>query len=830
MNPDDDNDSFVNNFPENQNRTLCSMKCNLMVSDKEKKQNLYNYWHETTIEQRCKFILESTDIEENIRYKINMKCTSNKPYISKFHLETSFGRQLVCANCFRLIIKESASIINEILDEKWTELSSELENGEKYNQVISHFKKFPLFETHHVTDSGNEKYLPRGLTLETMYYLYKEEISNPMNFLTYQKIFQKTKLRFLSSVVEKCLHCEMASQQSQSTDLSKNKIRLETYLTSHLNGALKSHSFKLRDEKRKVNTLLICTFKFHPSLPTPFINNPIHYYTEPLWTYNFTITETSKTKPTEGSFKSYVWNETQGQKTVNEIASCLYNYLENLPRSIKTVVFYSTSCNGESRSKLLCKFLANIVINHPSLILLEHKFLLDGHFYSDKNQKENWCPDILAKNVGKIEEPNDWYSALNEIAIEKQSQIIVMDNSKFYNFKTLLGNSSNSSIDGGKIDDDVTCIQYTKTGNVFFKKKWTGSYEVMFTESQQTNVFNNFKNTEINLIMEKKKNNLLNLLPFLNSRVHDFYQNLQTVNSETIAENELNDFTSNKEDNLKLKIIDKEEENVNSKKNTNEKEEFNLNIVKVESNYDDSILAEENEDDFSLVLPAEESVVKEEIDIEQEKAPYDNKFSDDESDDEICSEFEQSDDNSQIIGSTLFPKTQDSEIKSFNEKFYENTNSQNIKSIMKNFELSGKKKRIDDNLLGLDHLKKMKKFQPLGQCSNLCYLKVTPKEQERVFSTYWHKGTSESRFNFIYDTIQVLPQLLKSKPFSEDPGQFSVKFLINTERGPQVVCKLCYNKILCDRPSDILTVLKLKAQTLIGKFQLYIKLLFKLFL
>ncbi|XP_043463660.1 uncharacterized protein LOC122499394 [Leptopilina heterotoma] len=830
---DADNNSVVNNSSENQNRALCSIKCFIMVSDEEKKQNFYNYWHETTIEQRCKFILDRTDIEENIRYKNNMKGGgSSKPYNCKFHLDTSCGRQFVCTNCFHIILKESICITNEILDEKWSEMSSELENGEKYNQVINHFNKFPLFESHHVTDNGNEKYLPRGLTLETMYHLYKTENPNAMNFLAYQKIVNKSKLRFLSSVVEKCLQCEVARQQSQSTNLAKNKIHLESFISSHLNGALKSHSFKTRDEKRKVHSLMVCTFKFHQSLPTPLVNNPLHYYTEPLWTYNFTVKETTKTKVTGGMFKSYVWDESQGRKTVNEIASCLYDYIQNLPVCIKTLIFYSTSCNGESRSKLLCKILSNIVVNHHSLLLIEHKFLLDGHFYQDKNEKSDWCQDVLANNVGKIEEPGDWYKVLSDIAEKNRSEVILMDNSKFYDLNCLLGEKVNSSIDGGKIDDDVTCVQYTKTGDVYFKKKWTGNFEVMYSEnytkSQSVNYSKILKNPKPTLISEKKKENLLNLFPFLDSRVHGFYQNLKTENSnsQTITNNpktisvlstsklnEIADSTSDSNPNMEENSKLEQEENSKAKElsENSDKHTFDLNIVKVESNYDDSIESEENEkEENSNQIPTNVGIVKEEINIENEKT-FDKEFSDDESDDdEETVESEQLfDDNS-----SLFMKTDNSQIKSFNEKFYENTNEQNIIDIMKNFVMLPEMKNTTNNDNSSD-LRSVKNFQPLAQCSNLCYLKITPKEQERIFTNHWHTGTSESRFNFIYDTIKVGPKSMRNKKFPEEQVQFSIKFVIDTDRGPQALCKFCYTKMLCDRPTDVLTILKLKAQSLV---------------
>lgn len=823
---DADNNSVVNNSSENQNRALCSMKCFIMVSDEEKKKNFYNYWHETTIEQRCKFILDRVDIEENVRYKNNMKGGgSNKPYVCKFHLDTSCVRQYVCTNCFHIILKESICITNEILDEKWSEMSSELENGEKYNQVINHFNKFPLFESHHVTDNGNEKYLPRGLTLETMYHLYKMENPNAMNFLAYQKIINKKKLRSLSSVVEKCLQCEVARQQSQSTNLAKNKLHLESFISTHLNGAMKSHSFKTRDEKRKVHSLMVCTFKFHHSLPTPLVNNPLHYYTEPLWTYNFTVKETTKTKVTGGMFKSYVWDESQGRKTVNEIASCLYDYIQNLPVCIKTLIFYSTSCNGESRSKLLCKILSNIVVNHHSLLLIEHKFLLDGHFYQDKNETKDWCSGVLSSNVGKIEEPNDWYKVLNDIAEKNRSEVILMNNSKFYDLNCLLDDNENSSIDGGKIDDDVTCVQYTRTGDVYFKKKWTGNFEIMYsrncTRLQRISYSKILKNPKPTVINEKKKANLLQLLPFLHSRVHGFYQNLKTedsksqtiANSKTISIlstnrlNEIADSTSdsnpNRQENLKLK----EQENIPNVSNENsDKHTFDLNIVKVESNYDDSIEETEREE-TSNQFPTDVGIVKEEINIENEK-PFDNEFSDDESDDD-----EENLESEQIFddNSSLFMKTDNSQIKSFNEKFYENPNEQNIIDIMKNFEASSETTNNDSNC----DLKKVRNFQPLTQCSNLCYLKITPKEQERIFTNHWHTGTSVSRFNFICNTIKVGPKLLRSKKIPEEQTQFSIKFILDTDRGPQSLCKFCYTKMLCDQPIDVLTILKLKAQSLV---------------
>lgn len=834
----------------------CKIKCYTLLSDKDQKQNFYNYWHQTTIAERCTFILNMTKFETNPNYKTLLsKGVLCKPYFCKFHLKASGGFRNICRHCFCLILKEDVCIVTQLLDEKWIEISSQMEDGEKFNEVINHINKFPLFESHHVTDSGNEKYLPRGLTLEKMYNFYKNEVQYAINFPAYERIFKKTKLRFLSSIVDKCLQCEAAEEQSQSENLVRNKIKLETFIASHLNGALKSHSFKTRDEKRKGHSLMICTFKFHQSLPTPFINNSIHYYKEPLWTYNFTIMESSKIKPTNGLFKSYVWDETQGRKTVNEIASCLYRYLYNLPKNIKTVVFYSSSCNGESRSKLLCMILSNIVINHPSLTLVEHKFLLDGHFYQDKNEKNDWCQDVLNENIDKIEEPQDWYNVLCKTADKNGSEVIIMENNNFYDFKGLLGNCLKGSIDGGKIDDDVTCVQYTKSGDVYFKKKWSGHFEVMYSENYLESQMTNFSKclTHCNRIplTEKKKRNLFDLLPFISSKAHNFYENLPTENNSN--QNLLNSqkqFDSNlekeKDLNLKEKNLesDKEENsntnrgetNLNEENCLNSHQEKNVNFdkethfnsvrIKVETIED----SREDEEEFIENSP-EEVLIKEEIDVDNDKTS--NKFSDDESEDEMelsqtnPPESEQTLNKNQIQELPLFSKSQDHHIKLFNEKFYENSHSEKVMEMVNNLERKSEQNKMskdenesNDCSLGLKYLKKMKKFKLLCKCSNLCYLRVTPKDQDRIFSTYWLLGSAELRFQFLYDSVKVGPKFLKSEKNPEGQMQISIQFSIETDHGPQNVCQFCHTRIFCERTLDILTVIKMKSQALIGKLKI----------
>lgn len=129
----------------------------------------------------------------------------------------------------------------------------------------------------------------------------------------------------------------------------------------HLNLADSAYKEKKRDKLAcKTNpNLLVVSFDLQKCLPTPYLKSSISFYKRKLWTLNLTIYETHGNT---NSAKCYLWNETIAQRGGQEIASCLYTYINNVPPHINEIIMYSDCCPGQNK---------NILISVMLLILME---------------------------------------------------------------------------------------------------------------------------------------------------------------------------------------------------------------------------------------------------------------------------------------------------------------------------------------------------------------------------------------------------------------------------------------------------------------------------
>lgn len=80
-------------------------------------------------------------------------------------------------------------------------------------------------------------------------------------------------------------------------------------------------------------------------LPTPLLKNAQSFYSLELWTFNFTVYDSS-TK----SASCYVWDESQAGRGGNEIGSCLRKFILSLNCEVKKIIIWSDNCPSQNRN------------------------------------------------------------------------------------------------------------------------------------------------------------------------------------------------------------------------------------------------------------------------------------------------------------------------------------------------------------------------------------------------------------------------------------------------------------------------------------------------
>lgn len=82
-----------------------------------------------------------------------------------------------------------------------------------------------------------------------------------------------------------------------------------------------------------------------------------------------------------------MWDETIAGRGSQEIASCLYKYLNNLlDNGINEVIFYSDCCPAQNRNIYVSSMLLYLVRKRQEAgqpIVIHHKFLEPGHTHME---------------------------------------------------------------------------------------------------------------------------------------------------------------------------------------------------------------------------------------------------------------------------------------------------------------------------------------------------------------------------------------------------------------------------------------------------------------
>ncbi|XP_043475337.1 uncharacterized protein LOC122506956 [Leptopilina heterotoma] len=426
------------------------------------------------------------------------------------------------------IENEMENILKKVPNENLKNLTAcEEPSQNDIEKVEQHIKKFPLCESYHYNVTTSEKYLPMGLTSKIMYDLYKQEVSQPVSSIWYNKLLEKTELKFRSSFLTKCDVCTAFDDQYKNAIHSIEKSKIYSNRTAHIIDSEEANNSQTLDERTAIKdkSYHVCSFGFQQSLPTPYLTEQISFYKQRLWTYNFTI-RNHHMKKNRDFRKLYFWHEHQGTRSINEVASCLYSYLNSLSDRIRNIVFYSIS-NDLTTNKTLAAMFLYVVANHEKLESIEHKFLTSGHsqievYLGGKNVQE-----LMTKHQDTIHEPNDWLEAFKKST--RKSEYEIRNETNFYDFDEIR-NEIFSESHQFTSEENIKCLRYTKQG-IYYKTGWSSSNRFQLMDLNGSLIIlkaMKLKNLPRISISEEKKMDLLDLVPFLLTKAHNFYKKLLT--------------------------------------------------------------------------------------------------------------------------------------------------------------------------------------------------------------------------------------------------------------------------------------------------------------
>ncbi|XP_050308273.1 uncharacterized protein LOC126744763 [Anthonomus grandis grandis] len=214
------------------------------------------------------------------------------------------------------------------------------DNGETF--IRQHILTFPSVESHYCRASSTKKYLEPSLNLSIMHRMYKETCITknfkPVSFEKYRQIFQEYNLGFFKPKKDQCRRC-LAQNSLTEQDKSLQKDEFKRHLDR------KTAARQARDQDKLIarGDAQVLAFNFdlqsvlcRPKGPTGQI-----FYLRKLAVYNLTMYNLANQK-----VNCYLWDETQGKRGANEIASCVYDFIMSHTK-ITTVRMMSDGCGGQ---------------------------------------------------------------------------------------------------------------------------------------------------------------------------------------------------------------------------------------------------------------------------------------------------------------------------------------------------------------------------------------------------------------------------------------------------------------------------------------------------
>jgi hypothetical protein len=214
-----------------------------------------------------------------------------------------------------------------------------------------------------------------------MYSLYKEQnLPNPVSLSAYLRIFHSLNLAFKQPKTDTCHKCDLFKMKIISNDHAEEKNSLIAERDAHHIAAEKAYEMKRLDkaQSKEEPQKMAFAFDLQQCLPTPYLSTSVSFYKRQLWSFNLTAHNLANDKVT-----CYLWDEIISGRGSNQIASCIFNLLKNIPQNVSEITFYSDTCGGQNKNNNVALMFLYAISSFSTLKIINHKFLVAGHTHME---------------------------------------------------------------------------------------------------------------------------------------------------------------------------------------------------------------------------------------------------------------------------------------------------------------------------------------------------------------------------------------------------------------------------------------------------------------
>lgn len=426
-------------------------------------------------------------------------------------------------------------------------------NIELREDILSHIKSFPAYDSHYSRKKTSLKYLSPVLNIQKMYELYKKGLvekgkKDLPSYWLYKDVFTQTGLKFKLPYVDTCKTCDEYNIKSKQVNGDQLHF-LTNKINIHKNMVDAAYNSKSKDKELLLSTpsMKVIVFDMQQCLPTPDLKTNVVFYKRQLWTYNETIRDVGM----KTTF-CYMWHEATAGRLSDQVASILYNFIENnVPNNILHLITNSDNCSGQNRNINVALMFMLAVQNHPSLTTVDQKFLVPGHTNLECDSDHARIERAKKHSDFEISIPKDWFNFVKLVRGKVPFNVVEVKQENFKSFSTFLtGPLVKRTIDAEQEKVNwlkIVWLRYDKNFGII-QFKYSLDDEIPFRHldlrkgAQRTRTKYITKNIShlvapqtysepVPVDVEKKKD-LISMLPLIDSTYHSFYHDLKTFNKK----------------------------------------------------------------------------------------------------------------------------------------------------------------------------------------------------------------------------------------------------------------------------------------------------------
>ena len=316
-------------------------------------------------------------------------------------------------------------------------------SGSQVEFIKRHIESFPVTESHYCRKDSKKQYLAPDLSLPKMYHLYLEKAAKdgikPEKISMYRHIFDNSyNIGFHRPTKDQCDFCKVYNTPQNE------RANIQEEFEVHHKNLTAARESKTIDKKFAQSSqdpqFAAACFDMQEVLMTPKGFESVLYYKRRLNSYNFSVYDLG----TSDAF-CYLWNESISGRGANEIASCIYAYIEEMAGKGKTkFVFYSDNCWAQNKNKYYVSMWW-YALQKFNLEYIQHKYLEKGHTQNE-NDSVHAAVENTSRNIS-VYTTAQWAATIRSSRFRKPYHVNEMDMSSFYNFKEVAGCLKNFTID-----------------------------------------------------------------------------------------------------------------------------------------------------------------------------------------------------------------------------------------------------------------------------------------------------------------------------------------------------------------------------------------------